>query len=193
MVKQLSEMNSEELGRLFPIIISEYDPKWTQFYVIEKDVIEKAVGILNIFRISHFGSTSVPNLHAKPTIDILLEVYENTHSEKLVHNLEGIDYIYSPQSNNPAPHMMFMKGYTSDGFKGQAYHVHVRYPGDWDELYFRDYLISYPEKAQKYAQLKLRLKERFEFDRDGYTSAKGDFIKEITKKARNEFSNKYKI
>ncbi len=193
MSKLLSEMNSKELGKLFPIIISEYNPQWPRLYLIEKDIIEKAVGILNIIRISHFGSTSVPNLHAKPTIDILLEVYENTDSEKLVHNLEGIGYIYSPQPNNPAPHMMFMKGYKTNGFKGQAYHVHVRYPGDWDELYFRDYLIAHPDTAQKYQQLKLRLKERFEFDRDGYTSAKGDFIKEITKKARNEFSNKYKI
>jgi len=37
--------------------------------------------------------------------------------------------------------MMFMKGYTSEGFQGQEYHVHVRYSGDWDELYFRDYLV----------------------------------------------------
>jgi GrpB-like predicted nucleotidyltransferase (UPF0157 family) len=41
--------------------------------------------------------------------------------------------------------MMFMKGYTSKGFEGQVFHVHVRYRGDWDELYFRDYLINHPE------------------------------------------------
>lgn len=186
-------MNSEELGKLFPIIISEYNPQWPRLYLIEKDIIEKAVGTLNIFRISHFGSTSVPNLHAKPTIDILLEIKETFEPGKLIHSLEGIGYIYSPQLKNPDPHMMFMKGYTTEGFKGQAYHIHVRYPGDWDELYFRDYLTTHPETAQKYARLKLRLKERFEFDRDGYTSAKTEFIKEVTEKARKALNNKYKL
>jgi len=37
--------------------------------------------------------------------------------------------------------MMFMKGYTNEGFKGQVYHVHVRYSGDWDELYFKDFQL----------------------------------------------------
>lgn len=32
--------------------------------------------------------------------------------------------------------MMFMKGYTPQGFRGQAYHLHVRYAGDWDEPIF---------------------------------------------------------
>lgn len=192
MTKALEDMTNEELWELFPIIISEHNPIWKENYATEKTVLEEVIGIHNIVRISHFGSTSVPGLPAKPTIDILLEIKANTDTEKLTSDMKAADYIYSPQPNNPAPHMMFMKGYTPDGFKGQAYHVHVRYTGDWDELYFRDYLISHPDAAEEYGKLKLNLKKKFEHDRDGYTFAKTDFINRTTKLAREEMHNKYK-
>ncbi len=192
MSKLLEHLTNEELWKLFPIIISPPNPEWKQNYLIEKVKIEEKIGIDNIVRISHIGSTAVPDLPAKPTIDILLEIKDNTDLEKLISNIKQLDYIHSPQPNNPAPHMMFMKGYSPEGFKGQAYHLHVRYSGDWDEIYFRDYLISHPDAAREYADLKLELKKKYEFDRDGYTAAKTDFIRKITKLAREEMKNRYK-
>lgn len=192
MAKSLADMTNEELWRLFPIILSQPNPAWKDRYSAEKAVIETKVGAANIIRISHIGSTAVPNLLAKPTIDILLEIKKTTDLGQLTAALQGIGYIYSPQPDNPPPHMMFLKGYTPEGFRGQAYHLHVRYSGDWDELYFRDYLISHSDTAKRYAELKLGLKEKYQFDRDGYTAAKTDFIREITKLARKEMPDKYR-
>jgi GrpB-like predicted nucleotidyltransferase (UPF0157 family) len=53
-----------------------------------------------------------------------------------------------------------VKGYTKDGFKGQAYHIHVRYSGDWDELYFRDFLIQNPLVAKEYENIKINSKHK---------------------------------
>jgi len=136
MNKHLDEMTNEELWRLFPIVLSEHIPIWKENYLTEKMMIEQAVGIQYIVRINHYGSTSVPNLIAKPTIDILLEIKDDADIEKLIWSMQSVGYIYNEQINNPAPHMMFMKGYTTQGFEEQVYHVHVRYSGDWDELYF---------------------------------------------------------
>lgn len=88
--------------------------------------------------------------------------------------------------------MTFMKGYTLQGFAEKVFHLHVRYVGDWDELYFRDYLRFHPDISQQYGILKVELQQRFEHDRDGYTHAKTDFIKRYTQLARNEFIKKYK-
>lgn len=189
--KELEEMNGDELGRLFPIVISEHNPRWHDLYLSEKMNIEQSIGLNNIIRINHFGSTSVCNLRAKPTIDILLEIHNDMDTEQIISLIKGIGYNYSPQPNNPAPHMMFMKGYTQNGFSGQAYHLHVRYSGDWDELYFRDFLIFYPDISKKYGKLKLELKEKYEFDREGYTSAKANFIRNSTAQARREFGKRY--
>ena len=80
--------------------------------------------------------------------------------------------------------VMFLKGYLSGGFADKVYHTHVRHPSGWDELYFRVYLISHPEAAAEYADLKRSLFKDYEHNRDGYTAAKGAFIKKITEKAR---------
>lgn len=177
--KPLSEMSNEKLWQLFPIIVCEHQEYWAENYQVEKKNLEKIITEEGIERISHIGSTAVPGLLSKPTIDILLEIKENTGLEDLIAKMESMDYIYSPQPNKPSPHMMFLKGYTTQGFRGQAFHVHVRYKGDWDEIYFRDYLLSHPDAVQKYGQLKRKLEKKYKHDRDGYTEAKTEFIKKI--------------
>lgn len=191
MSKELSDMTNEELWALFPIIIEEHNEIWKINYIKEKELIEKQIGKQMIKRINHYGSTSVPNLLAKPTIDILLEVSQDIEVNKLIEDMNKIGYGYSPQANNPAPHMMFLKGYTPEGFKGQVCHIHVRYSGDWDELYFRDYLIEHHEVAKAYGKHKMELMVRYQNDRDGYTKAKTDFIKTYTERAKKELEGKY--
>ena len=46
------------------------------------------------------------------------------------------------------------------------YHIHLRYAGDNDELYFRDYLNEHPAVAKGYETLKLRLWKQYEHNRD---------------------------
>ena len=184
--KPLSQMTGKERAKLFPIILNEYNPAWPEWYIDEKANLERHIAAENIVRISHYGSTAIPGLLAKPTVDILLEIHETADVEKLIASLPPPEYIClnPPSIPSQPPHLMFLKGYTNTGFAEKVYHIHVRYPGDWDELYFRDYLIAHPETAAEYADLKRKLHQEFEFDRDGYTEAKGTLINEITRKAR---------
>ena len=191
MNKELEDMNPSELGLLFPVLLSEPNPKWPGMYLLESENIMQAIGAQNIVRMNHCGSTSVPGLIAKPTIDILLEIREDTDIEKLTSDMKKNGYLRNLQPDNPPPHILFLKGYTLRGFEGQAYHVHVRYSGDWNELYFRDYLRLHPDIAREYGELKEQCKLKFEHDRDAYTEAKTEFILEHTKKARKEFGNRY--
>lgn len=182
----LDNMTDEELGKLFPILITEPDPEWIILFQKERSRIRKTLGKKNIIRIEHIGSTAVPDLKAKPTIDILLEVPESIDKNWLIGEIVKLDYHYIPKPENPAPHMMFVKGYTPGGFQGQAYHIHVRYQGNWDELYFRDYLKAHPETAQAYGELKVKLSRIHKNNRERYTEEKTDFIRRITKLARKD-------
>ena len=83
----------------------------------------------------------------------------------------------------------FNKGYTENGFAEKVYHLHLRYKGDNDELYFRDYLINNPEVAKEYEKLKLDLWKKYEHNRDGYTSAKTEFVQKYTEKAKLIYLN----
>lgn len=180
------ETDKERQARIYPIILSEYNPAWPEWYAEEKTNLERLIGAEYIARISHFGSTSVPGLMAKPTVDILFEIKEGTDISKLIESLSSSEYIClnPPDMSTSPPHLMFLKGYTPTGFAEKVYHIHVRYPGDWDELYFRNYLIAHPETADEYAALKVKLHKGFEHDRDGYTKAKTAFIREVMEKAR---------
>jgi len=87
--------------------------------------------------------------------------------------------------------LAFNQGYTPEGFAEKVYHLHVRYYADWDELYFRDYLIAHKETANEYGKLKLSLLKQYEHDRDGYTNAKTQFVQKYSKLARMEMKDKY--
>ena len=185
--KKLEEMSNEELWQLFPIVLCDHNPQWIDEYLSESTHLNQIVGT-DLVRITHIGSTSVPGLIAKPTIDILLEIENETDLHKLKSKIEDSGYIYSAQPNNSSPHMMFMKGYTPQGFQGQAFHLHVRYLGDWNERYFCKYLMTHPEAVEEYGKLKKKLEEKYKHDRDAYTNAKTEFILRITELARKELS-----
>ena len=51
--------------------------------------------------------------------------------------------------------LSFNKGYTGNGYAERVFHLHLRYVGDNNELYFRDYLIEQPDVAKEYEELKL--------------------------------------
>jgi GrpB-like predicted nucleotidyltransferase (UPF0157 family) len=87
--------------------------------------------------------------------------------------------------------LSFNKGYTENGFAERVFHLHLRYAGDNNELYFRDYLIECPEVAKEYEELKLRLWKEYEHNRDAYTNAKTEFVKKYTEKAKSIYGNRY--
>ena len=101
--KDLNEMSNEELWQLFPIILSPHNPEWPRRYKTEKELLIKTIGAENIVRINHIGSTAVPGLTAKPTIDILLEIQQKTDPVRLIPTIESAGYIYCHKPDNPPP------------------------------------------------------------------------------------------
>ena len=66
-------MTLEELWELFPIVLTPHNPQWT--YWAEEE-IRWLSSILAKYSpaINHIGSTAIPEIHAKPIVDILVEV-----------------------------------------------------------------------------------------------------------------------
>ncbi len=192
MKKQLSEMSIKELWELFPIILREHNPQYKEWYETEKQIILSNINTEYIVRINHIGSSAVAGLIAKPTIDILLEIDGCCNVTKLIKNLSTIGWSLMRQENDPFK-LSFNKGYTPDGYAEKVYHLHVGYAGDWNELYFRDYLIAHLDVANEYGELKISLQENYECDRDGYTEAKSDFILKYSSLAKKEFKDRYRL
>ena len=184
--KKLSEMSLEELWQLFPIFLTPHQECWKDWYQEEEKILKRIV--TQTERISHIGSTYIDGIWAKPIIDILLEVPHTCDLSEIKKLLEQGGYICM---NHDSKRMSFNKGYTEEGFAKKVFHIHLRYMGDCDELYFRDYLMGYPEIAKEYEKMKLNLWKEYEHDRDSYTNAKTDFIGKYTKKAKLLFTDRY--
>ena len=188
MGKDLSEMTLKELWELFPIFLVAYDDRWNDCY----NEIEKALtGLLSdqpVVRISHIGSTAIQGIWAKNIVDVMVEIPKSVDMKDMAQILEQNDFtIMSSEENR----ISLNKGYTENGFADKVYHIHLRYAGDNDELYFRDYLNDHPDVAKEYETLKLRLWKQYEHNRDAYTDAKTDFISKWTAVARKEYGDRY--
>ena len=179
MGKSLSDMTLEELWQLFPICLTQHQDSWQTWYEEEADLLQKLLP--PNARIHHIGSTAIPDIWAKPIVDILVEVEKEEDLERVKETMIGHGYLCMSQSSR---RISMNKGYTPDGFAQKVFHIHLRCLGDHDEVYFRDYLTDHPEVAREYEKLKLGLWKQFEHDRDGYTQAKTDFVQRYTQKAK---------
>lgn len=188
MTKKLSEMSNEELWQLFPIILSDHRECWPKWYEEESILLRRALPQDRTVRISHVGSTAIPGICAKPIIDLLIEIEPtsdmNDSKELFLQN--G----YRVMSEEPQ-RISFNKGYTEKGFAEKVFHLHLRFSGDNDELYFRDYLRDHAEAARRYEKLKIGLHDQYKHNRDNYTKAKTDVIVEYTQKAKIEYGDRY--
>jgi GrpB-like predicted nucleotidyltransferase (UPF0157 family)/GNAT superfamily N-acetyltransferase len=158
-----------------PIRISPYDPCWAEQFEQERLVLAAAIGPWVTGGTHHVGSTAVPGLDAKPIIDILVGVDDLVASKACFKPLTELGYLYAPYRS--AEMHWFCKPRPSR----RTHHLHLVPTGSrrfTDELAFRDQLRTHPEVAAAYAGLKRSLAERFRNDRERYTEAKGDFIRE---------------
>ncbi len=160
--------------------IVSYDPNWIKKFNEEKELIEKTIDSFITGGVHHVGSTSVPRLSAKPIIDIMVGVESLEKAKPCIESLSKIDYCYYPYK----PELMHWFCKPSPEYRTHhLYLIETSNPEFKARLAFRDYLISHPEKAKEYEELKLKLADEFKDDREAYTQAKTDFIKEITRLA----------
>lgn len=163
-----------------PITVVPYDPRWPGIFEAEAALIRQALGD-NCRAIHHVGSTSVPNLAAKPKIDMLVVVKDPVLAKQ---QLEPLGIEYRGEYNIPM-HSGFCKRGEED------FNVHVyqeSHPEIKLNLMFRDYLRAHPEARDAYASLKQHiLKDETShspgmFGLKVYTLRKGDFIRDILRK-----------
>ena len=188
MEKELSEMTQEERWELFPIFLVEHDEKWSGYYKEVEEELWKALKSYPVDRISHIGSTAVQGIWAKDIVDVLVEIPESVDIKEAA---EAVEQHGFAKMSAEGKRISLNKGYTKNGFADKVYHVHLRYTGDNDELFFRDYLNEHPLAAKEYEALKLELWKKYEHNREAYTDAKTDFIRKWTAEARRIYGDRY--
>jgi len=154
-----------------PLEIVDCDPEWPNAFARWQVAIRQSLGD-RAMRIDHIGSTSVPGLPAKPTVDILICVSDLSDEPSYAPGLEAIELQLRSRDDlhryfRPVP------------ARPRDVHVHVCALGsDWqnDHLLFRDFLRAHPDARDAYARVKRDAAVRWRDDRIAYTDAKSALI-----------------
>lgn len=154
------------------VVIVPYDPAWPALFRRDAARLRQALGPTAL-RIDHIGSTAVPDLAAKPVIDIQISVLSFDPLNAYRRPLEALGFVF--RADNPDR----TKRYFREAPGNRRTHIHVRVHGSWSEqfaLLVRDFLRAHPDVAERYAVVKRALARQHAADRHAYTDAKGPFI-----------------
>ncbi len=158
------------------VIIEPYDPTWPSKFEAEKGLLASALEPWLAGPIEHVGSTAVPDLPAKPIIDIMVAVTDLRSSASAIVPLEQLHYCYYEYKAEqmhwfckPSP-LVRTHHLTLIPWKSQLWH---------DRLAFRDRLRCDAVTRRCYAELKIALAAKYKDDREAYTDAKTDFIQSV--------------
>ena len=157
-----------------------HDPAWKGRFEAEAAALRSALGD-EALAVYHIGSTSVPGLRAKPTIDVLIEVREIGKLEGLEAEMAGRGYEAWGEYGIPG-----RRFFTRDRGPDRLFNVHAFGTGSPEverHLAFRNYLAEHPETARAYGVLKGDLAERFPADMEAYMDGKDAFIKRVEREA----------
>jgi GrpB-like predicted nucleotidyltransferase (UPF0157 family)/predicted GNAT family N-acyltransferase len=162
------------------ITIVNFDPQWASQFYDESQEIKEILGT-NCVDIHHIGSTSIYNLSAKPTVDIMVVVRDLSLLSP--HTLDSIGY-----KGRGELFVIWLRHYYSkkaiDGVHNIV-NLHIYEMGDpaiQRQLIFKNALLNHDDIKNDYELLKKRLAIEFANDRPGYTEAKSNFINSVIHK-----------
>jgi GrpB-like predicted nucleotidyltransferase (UPF0157 family) len=182
------------------IEIADYSPYWKLTYLKEEQRILNVLNLSNIsVKIAHIGSTAVPGLSAKPTIDILIGLDGDTLLDDCFPGFRKLRYIYVSKYNDILPfRRFFIKIQAVNPLQkfdkkevGPAdsmplrslhkhnFHIHVVHRNTLfyeKHIAFRNHLRTNEGDRLAYQNLKLHLAAMNWEDENDYAQAKSAFI-----------------
>jgi GrpB-like predicted nucleotidyltransferase (UPF0157 family) len=154
-----------------PVSVVRYDPGWPERYGRWHDRLSAGLGAAAL-RIDHVGSTSVPGLAAKPTIDIQISVAKLDDEDAYHPALAALGLVLRSRDD-------LHRFFRPPRDRVRDVHVHVcESGGAWERehLLFRDHLRAHPQARALYAKAKQEAVARWGNDRIAYGEAKSDVI-----------------
>jgi GrpB-like predicted nucleotidyltransferase (UPF0157 family) len=158
-----------------------HNPEWSQ--QADQEINRFLEGLsFPIIGIYHIGSTSIPDIKAKPILDFVMEVEDLEDVLGALAEIEALGYQNKGEFGIPGRQF-----FTRDTDGERSHHLHVFQKGHPDierHTIFRDFLRANPDAAREYEKLKEKLAKRFPKQSGDYTAAKSDFILSMDEVAR---------
>ena len=159
-----------------PIEIVAYDPAWPAAFALEGRLVAQALGPWLTGPPEHIGSTAVPDLAAKPVIDLMAPIESLAAARPAIAAAQRAGYVHYPYRPD------VMHWFCKPSPAVRTHHLHLVPAGSplWRErLAFRDALRGDAALRDEYAALKRALALQHRDDREAYTDAKAPFVARV--------------
>ena len=165
-----------------PIVLAEHDPAWQHAFAREAGRIRPAFGSL-LVELHHIGSTAIPNIRAKPVIDILAVIVDVQTLDTRSKDFEALGYEVMGEFGLPG--RRYFRRDDSAGVRTHQLHAYAPESSREIERHLdvRDFLRQNPDVASAYDALKLVLVDRCRDDMRCYSDGKTTFIREVEHRA----------
>ncbi|MFD3684471.1 GrpB family protein [Nocardiopsis sp. NPDC058631] len=159
--------------------ISEYDAKWPYLFKRESAKVRAALGD-RVLLFEHVGSTAVPDMAAKPCVDLLLVVADPADESAYLSDLEAAGYSLVIREPDWYEHRVL---------KGPDINLNLHVFGEGCAevermRLFRDHLIADADARERYTAVKRELAERTWSRIQDYADAKTAVVKQILAEAQ---------
>ena len=165
------------------VVVLDYDPRWAIEFSEIREILQNALGDVDI---QHVGSTSVPELAAKPILDIDIIINSWDEAPEIIRKLAQLGYTHEGDLGIPEREAFKRNSdfvpYAFDHRRWMNQHLYLCRKGCLslqNHLNLRNYLRTHPESVEEYSLLKKDLAARFPSDIDSYISGKTAFISKI--------------
>lgn len=161
--------------------IEPYNSEWKKRFETETQILrpifsDKAISI------EHVGSTAVPGLAGKPTIDILITVEKIEIADELSEKIENVGYKSLGDYINKGSRL-FVK--EADNERLVNLHIfEANYPHVQDMVNLRNYFRSHPEVVKEYSELKFELAKKYPNDYGLYRKFKDEWMNKLKEKIK---------
>lgn len=168
----------EDLGlKRGTVRLVPHKASWHQAYVHEAEQIQNVLHIESS-SIQHVGSTSIPDILAKPILDIAIKSNSLDIVDTWMDPLEKLGYRYKGFESNMPQRRFFTKGPE----ELRKIYLHVVDSKEFEKMItFRDALTANNRLAEEYSNLKKKLTDSNENNRQQYTHLKDEFITKVLK------------
>ncbi len=168
------------------VTVLPYQDHWPLAFANEQAALLKVLGS-TAMALHHIGSTAVPDLAAKPILDLLLEVTDLAQLDACTDDLACLGYVAKGE-NGIAGRRYFYKN-SAEHPQQRSHHLHAFVHGApqiRQHLALRDYLRLNPAAVAEYAALKLALAQQFPNDTQRYQAGKDQFIAQLLQQAERQ-------
>lgn len=165
-----------------PVELKPYDQLWASAVAAEAERLAAALGE-GLLAVHHVGSTAIPGILAKPTLDMVPVVRSLDAFDAARADMDALGYRWWGEYGLAGRRFCTL----DDPASGKRrIHLHCYEAGAVSirrHLAFRDYLVAHPELARQYEALKQRCLEQHQASSHDYSTCKSDWIRRVEAEA----------